>query len=295
MAPRPASCSQHGGQPRRPHGHQLPRGAGQAARGQPHDHQRLPRPHPWRQGQLHPPHRLRRRACGRRRRAGHERLVRRGRRRQAARRAPPRHVGLGLAVDVEKTDGSRTLLVPVIREADTLDFRGFWAAYEDLIRKVRSNKLTPDDFAGATVTLTNPGTIGTVQSVPRLMPGQGVIVGVGALDYPAGFQAADPAHAGRARRVEGASPSRSTYDHRIIQGAESGLFLKRVHELLMGERRLLRRRLPLARRALRGRAVAHRRQPGRRASRRSSRSRCRCRRSSTCTGCGATSSPTSTR
>ena len=81
------------------------------------------------------------------------------------------HLGLGLAVDVEKSDGSRTLFVPVIKNADTLDFRGFWNAYEELIRKVRSNKLSPDDFAGATVSLTNPGTIGTVQSVPRLMQG----------------------------------------------------------------------------------------------------------------------------
>src|SRR2546423_12633703 len=87
------------------------------------------------------------------------------------------HVGLGLAVDVEKQDGSRTLLVPCIRDADTLDFAGFYAAYEDLIRKVKSNKIGVDDFAGVTVSLTNPGTIGTVQSVPRLMPGQGLIVG----------------------------------------------------------------------------------------------------------------------
>src|SRR5918994_190759 len=94
------------------------------------------------------------------------------------------HVNLGLAVDVEQSDGRPTLLVPVVRDADTLDFRGFWGSYEDLIRKVRSNKISPDDFAGANVTLTNPGTIGTVQSVPRLMPTQGVIVGVGAIDYP---------------------------------------------------------------------------------------------------------------
>jgi 2-oxoglutarate dehydrogenase E1 component len=142
-------------------------------------------------------------------------------------------VGLGLAVDVEKKDGSRTLLVPVIRDADTLDFRGFHGAYEDLIRKVRSNKLTPDDFAGATVTLTNPGTIGTVQSVPRLMPGQGVIVGVGRLDFPAAFGGSDPgalAEMGLSKVMT----VTSTYDHRIIQGAESGLFLKRVQELLMG-------------------------------------------------------------
>ncbi len=144
------------------------------------------------------------------------------------------HIGLGLAVDVEKSDGSRTLLVPVVRDADTLDFRAFWVAYEDLIRKVRNNKLSPDDFAGATITLTNPGTIGTVQSVPRLMPGQGVIVGVGSLGYPAEYQGADPATLADLG-VSKILTISSTYDHRIIQGAESGMFLKRVHELLLGD------------------------------------------------------------
>ncbi len=144
------------------------------------------------------------------------------------------HVGLGIAVDLEKADGSRSLVVPVVKNADTLDFRGFWGSYEELIRKVRNNKLTPDDFAGATVSLTNPGTIGTVQSVPRLMPGQGLIVGVGSIEFPAEMQAADPetlADLGMSKIIT----ISSTYDHRIIQGAESGLFLKRVHELLLGE------------------------------------------------------------
>jgi multifunctional 2-oxoglutarate metabolism enzyme len=143
------------------------------------------------------------------------------------------HVNLGLAVDVERADGSRTLLVPVLRQTDTLDFRGFWGTYEEMIRRVRSNKLSPDDFAGVNVTLTNPGTIGTVQSVPRLMPSQGVIVGVGAIDYPAEWRGADPvllAELGASKVVT----VTSTYDHRIIQGAESGLFLKRVEELLLG-------------------------------------------------------------
>jgi 2-oxoglutarate dehydrogenase E1 component len=144
------------------------------------------------------------------------------------------HIGLGLAVDVEKSDGSRTLLVPCIRDADTLDFAGFWSAYEDVIRKVRTNKLAPDDFAGTTVSLTNPGTIGTQQSVPRLMPGQGLIVGVGSIDHPAAYQGADNATLARLGVSKVVTVS-STYDHRIIQGAESGLFLKRVHELLLGE------------------------------------------------------------
>ena len=101
------------------------------------------------------------------------------------------HVHMSLAVDVQKKDGSRTLLVPVLRDCDTNDFNGFLAAYEEVIRKVKSNKLTVDDFQGANVSLTNPGGIGTVQSVPRLMPGQGLIVGVGSIDYPAEFEGAD--------------------------------------------------------------------------------------------------------
>ena len=143
------------------------------------------------------------------------------------------HVGLGLAVDVERADGSRNLMVPVIREADTMDFRSFLLAYEDLIRKVHAGTIGANDFIGATVTLTNPGTLGTIQSVPRLMPGQGVIIGVGALTWPGGFEAADPrslADLGVGRVMN----MTSTYDHRIIQGAESGLFLKYVAECLTG-------------------------------------------------------------
>ncbi len=144
------------------------------------------------------------------------------------------HVGLGLAVDVQRADGTRNLLVPVIRDADTMDFRTFLLAYEDLVRKVHSASFGADDFVGATVSLTNPGTLGTVQSVPRLMAGQGAIFGVGALGWPAGFEAADP----RALAELGVGKVftlTSTYDHRIIQGAESGLFLKYVAECLTGE------------------------------------------------------------
>jgi 2-oxoglutarate dehydrogenase E1 component len=143
------------------------------------------------------------------------------------------HVNLGLAVDVAKSDGSHSLLVPNIKDADTLDFDGYFAAYEDVIRRVRAGKIGADDFAGTTLTLTNPGTIGTVHSVPRLMPGQGAIIGVGTIDYPAEYQGADPrtlASLGLGKVVT----LTSTYDHRIIQGAESGEFLKWVHEFLLG-------------------------------------------------------------
>jgi 2-oxoglutarate dehydrogenase E1 component len=146
------------------------------------------------------------------------------------------HVGLGLAVDVARPDGTRTLMVPVIREAERLDFRTFVLAYEELVRKVHAGTISPDDFAGVTATLTNPGTIGTVQSVPRLMPGQGVIVGVGSIGMPAELQAADP----RALAAIGVGPVvtvTSTYDHRIIQGAESGMFLSEISASLNGEHR----------------------------------------------------------
>jgi 2-oxoglutarate dehydrogenase E1 component len=144
------------------------------------------------------------------------------------------HVGLGLAVDVQKKDGARTLLVPVIQNADAMDFRTFLLAYEDLVRKVHGGTYGADDLAGATISITNPGTLGTVQSVPRLMPGQGAIFGVGALAWPAGFEAADP-RALAELGVGKVMTLTSTYDHRIIQGAESGLFLKFVAECLTGE------------------------------------------------------------
>jgi multifunctional 2-oxoglutarate metabolism enzyme len=140
---------------------------------------------------------------------------------------------LGLAVDVQKDDGSRTLLVPNIKRANELDFAQFWAAYEDVIRRVRTNKLTPDDFAGTTVTITNPGTIGTQLSVPRLMPGQGAIVGIGRIDYPTEWQGADPATLAELGIGKSIGVT-STYDHRVIQGAESGLFLAKFEELITG-------------------------------------------------------------
>ncbi len=144
------------------------------------------------------------------------------------------HLGLGLAVDVQNDDGSRSLLVPVIQEADTLGFEGFLRAYEEIIRRIRMNKLDPAMFGGAVMTITNPGTIGTVHSIPRLMSGQSAIFGVGTIDYPAQFQAADERTLAKLG-VGKVITLTSTYDHRVIQGAESGMYLARVSELLLGE------------------------------------------------------------
>ena len=123
--------------------------------------------------------------------------------------------------------------MPNIKEAETLDFAAFWRAYEDLIVKVRGGKISPDAFAGTTASITNPGMIGTVHSVPRLMTGQGFIVGVGSIGYPAEFEGADPAALAQ-MAVSKVITLTNTYDHRIITGAESGEFLRRIHELLLG-------------------------------------------------------------
>ncbi|WP_199245662.1 multifunctional oxoglutarate decarboxylase/oxoglutarate dehydrogenase thiamine pyrophosphate-binding subunit/dihydrolipoyllysine-residue succinyltransferase subunit [Leifsonia sp. AG29] len=146
----------------------------------------------------------------------------------------PAHINLGIAIDLPKPDGTRALLVPSIKRADTMRFGEYLAAYEDLVSKARGNKLTAADFAGTTISLTNPGGIGTVHSVPRLMKGQGCIIGAGALEYPAEFQgSSDKTLAGLA--IGKTITLTSTYDHRVIQGAGSGEFLKIVHELLIGK------------------------------------------------------------
>ena len=148
----------------------------------------------------------------------------------------PAHVNFGLAIDLQKPDGSRTLVVPSIKSAEKMDFVHFWTAYEDMVKKARSNKLTVEDFQGTTISLTNPGGIGTVHSVPRLMKGQGTIIGVGALDYPAEWQGASTETLNR-NAVSKILTLTSTYDHRIIQGAVSGEFLRVLQELLLGENR----------------------------------------------------------
>ncbi|HTX28300.1 MAG TPA: multifunctional oxoglutarate decarboxylase/oxoglutarate dehydrogenase thiamine pyrophosphate-binding subunit/dihydrolipoyllysine-residue succinyltransferase subunit [Streptosporangiaceae bacterium] len=147
--------------------------------------------------------------------------------------ARPEHVNLGLAIDVHTADGARQLLVPNIKAAEDMDFRQFWQSYEEVVRRARTGKLAVEDFAGTTATITNPGTIGTVHSVPRLMPGQGVIVGVGAMEYPAEYAGASEETLARLA-ISKAVTLTSTYDHRIIQGAQSGEFLAKIHELLLG-------------------------------------------------------------
>src|SRR6185437_5262968 len=146
----------------------------------------------------------------------------------------PAHINLGLAIDLQGKDGKRSLVVAGIKRCETMSFGQFVTAYEDIVRRARDGKLTAEDFAGVTISLTNPGTIGTVHSVPRLMAGQGAIIGVGAMEYPAEFQGAS------AERIAELGIGKlitltSTYDHRIIQGAESGDFLRTLHELILAD------------------------------------------------------------
>jgi 2-oxoglutarate dehydrogenase E1 component len=143
-------------------------------------------------------------------------------------------VNLGIAVDVERKDGSRSLMVPAIKGADSLDFASFHSYYEELITKTRENRLSADDFQGTNISLTNPGGLGTVASVPRLMSGQSAIIATGSIAYPPEWAHASP------ERIKQLGVSKvmtltSTYDHRVIQGAESGSFLRRIEQLLQGE------------------------------------------------------------
>ncbi|HEX8153473.1 MAG TPA: multifunctional oxoglutarate decarboxylase/oxoglutarate dehydrogenase thiamine pyrophosphate-binding subunit/dihydrolipoyllysine-residue succinyltransferase subunit, partial [Thermoanaerobaculia bacterium] len=142
-------------------------------------------------------------------------------------------VNIGLAIDIEKKDGTRSLLVPNVKRANAMDFAQFLKAYNDVVRKARNNGLEISDFEGTTISLTNPGTIGTIASVPRLMQTQGTIIATGQIDYSAEYSASDPSVLADLG-ISKVMTMTSTYDHRIIQGAESGAFLARVHELLIG-------------------------------------------------------------
>ncbi|MFF3640286.1 multifunctional oxoglutarate decarboxylase/oxoglutarate dehydrogenase thiamine pyrophosphate-binding subunit/dihydrolipoyllysine-residue succinyltransferase subunit [Streptomyces sp. NPDC002564] len=146
----------------------------------------------------------------------------------------PEHINFGLAIDLVKPNGDRQLVVAGIKKAETLNFFEFWQAYEDIVRRARDGKLGMDDFTGVTVSLTNPGGLGTVHSVPRLMPGQSVIMGVGSMDYPAEFQGTSQDTLNKLG-ISKVMTLTSTYDHRVIQGAASGEFLRIVANLLLGE------------------------------------------------------------
>src|SRR4029079_1578479 len=161
---------------------------------------------------------------------GHTLVMREG----VPHRVQPEGISLGLAVDVQRKDGSRGLVVPVIKRADTMDFAAFHAAYEALVEKARANRLMPDDFVGATMTLTNPGGLGTVASVPRLMAGQGSIIAVGSIAYPPEFATVAPERL-KEMGIGKVMTVTSTYDHRVIQGAESGQFLGTLDGMLQGK------------------------------------------------------------
>ena len=143
-------------------------------------------------------------------------------------------VNLGMAIDIEKKDGSRNLLVPNIKAANRMNFAEFFAAYNETVKKARDGKLTIEDFQGTTITLTNPGTLGTVSSNPRLMSGQSAIIATGAIEYPAEYQAMTAAALSQLG-ISKTITLTSTYDHRVIQGAESGLFLAKIHQFIIGQ------------------------------------------------------------
>ncbi len=143
-------------------------------------------------------------------------------------------INLGIAIDLEKKDGSRNLLVPNIKGGNAMNFAEFFAAYNAVVKKARDGKLEIADFQGTTLSLTNPGTIGTVASNPRLMSGQSAIIATGAIEYPAEYQAMTSGALSQLG-ISKIITLTSTYDHRVIQGAESGLFLAKIHEFIVGQ------------------------------------------------------------
>src|ERR1700722_12714235 len=144
------------------------------------------------------------------------------------------NLNLGIAVDVAGKDGARSLKVPSIKGAQAMDFAQFLTAFDDLVARARTNKLTVPDFEGTTISLTNPGTVGTMGSTPRLMPGQGAIIATGAIDYPPEYRGV-PEDTRTSLGLSKVMTVTCTYDHRVIQGAESGVFLGRMQALLEGE------------------------------------------------------------
>ena len=145
----------------------------------------------------------------------------------------PAHINFGLAIDIPRADGSRNLVVPNVKGAEELSFSDFWKAYDDIVRRGRKGELGLEDFRGTTISLTNPGGIGTVHSVPRLTKGQACIVGVGALNYPAEFRGASEKTIAQ-QGISKVLTLTSTYDHRVIQGAGSGEFLRQIEHYLLG-------------------------------------------------------------
>ncbi len=134
-------------------------------------------------------------------------------------------------------------MVPNIKNAGALSFHEYVAAFDDLVARARTSKLTPADFQGTTISLTNPGTVGTMSSNPRLMTGQGCIVATGAIDYPAEYRGAadetraharhqqgddhhlhlrSPHHSGRGiRRVPGQAAGAARWRGRLLRRASS--------------------------------------------------------------------------
>lgn len=145
-----------------------------------------------------------------------------------------KEVNFGLAVDVAGKNGSRSLVVPNIKNAGSLSFTQYAAAFDDLVNRARTGKLALPDFQGTSISLTNPGTVGTMASMPRLVEGQGAIVAVGAMDYPAEYRGVAP-DVITSLGISKVMSVTCTYDHRVIQGAESGMFLGTLQGLLDGD------------------------------------------------------------
>ncbi len=138
-----------------------------------------------------------------------------------------KNINIGMATALP----SGNLIVPVIKNADTMNLVGLTKAVNDLANRARNNKLTPDDIAGGTYTVTNVGTFGNVMGTPIINQPQVAIMAVGAIRKKPAVIETEYGDMIGVRQFMFLSHS---YDHRVVDGALGGSFVKKVADFLEG-------------------------------------------------------------
>lgn len=136
-----------------------------------------------------------------------------------------KHINVGIAVSLD--DGN--LIVPVVRDTDKLNLNGLAVAIDTLANKARDNKLAPDDIQGGTFTITNFGTFKNLFATPIINQPQVAILGVGYIEKkPAVIETPEGDTIGIRHKMY----LSLSYDHRLINGALGGAFLRRIADYL---------------------------------------------------------------
>ncbi len=136
-----------------------------------------------------------------------------------------KNINLGMAAAL----GNGDLIVPVIKNADSLNLVGMAKAVNDLANRARENKLKPDDIQGGTYTVTNVGTFGSIMGTPIINQPQVAILALGAIrKVPAVIETPEGDFIGIRYKMF----LSHSYDHRVVNGALGGQFVQRVAQYL---------------------------------------------------------------